>query len=95
MGVGQPDYWRNAANNSTPSTNARPTSGQPLHTNQGKIMTLSYKTITALQEVYFDICDLLQGNSYQSIGYENRKDFLLCQQDKLLRIERALDNDRE
>jgi hypothetical protein len=51
---------------------------------------MSTNTLTLVQEVYFDICDLLQGNSYKSIGYEDKKDFLLCQQDKLLRIERVL-----
>jgi hypothetical protein len=56
---------------------------------------MSTNTLTLVQEVYFDICDLLEGNSYQSIGYENKKDFLLCQREKLLRIELAIEPDQE
>ena len=52
-------------------------------------------TLTKIQEVYFDLCDILEGQSYQSIGYENRKDFLLVQRDKLLRIELALNKQLE
>lgn len=56
-------------------------------------MTTNVLTLT--QEVYFDLCDILEGQSYQSIGYENRKDFLLVQRDKLLRIELALNKQLE
>lgn len=56
-------------------------------------MTTNVLTLT--QEVYFDLCDILEGQSYQSIGYENRKDFLLVQREKLLRIELALNKQLE
>ncbi len=48
---------------------------------------MTTNTLTLVQEVYFDLCDLLEGNSYQSIGYDNKKDFLLYQREKLLQIE--------
>lgn len=45
------------------------------------------KTLTLIQEVYFDVCDILEGNSYKDIGYENKEDFLLAQKEKLAEIE--------
>jgi hypothetical protein len=56
---------------------------------------MTTNTLTLVQEVYFDICDLLDGNSYKSIGYENRKDFLLCQREKLLRVEMIITPERD
>jgi hypothetical protein len=43
-----------------------------------------------VQEVYFDICDRLYGNSYKDLSYDNEKEFLQVQKDKLEAIERAL-----
>ena len=33
-------------------------------------------TITLIQELYFDVCDLSYGQSYQSLGYKNKIEFL-------------------
>jgi hypothetical protein len=52
-------------------------------------------TLTLVQEVYFDLCDVLNGNSYTKLGYENRKDFLLAQIDKLQAIEIAVEPDQQ
>ena len=53
---------------------------------------MTIKLITLIQEVYFDIADVIEGNTYRELGYDNRMDFLLAQRDKLARIERFLDN---
>ena len=51
---------------------------------------MNKNTLTLLQEVYFDICDRLYGNSYKDLSYDNEKEFLQVQKDKLEAIERAL-----
>ena len=51
---------------------------------------MTNNTLTLLQEVYFDICDRLYGNSYKDLSYNNEKEFLQVQKDKLEAIERAL-----
>jgi hypothetical protein len=51
---------------------------------------MTNNTLTLLQEVYFDICDKLYGNSYKDLSYDNEKEFLQVQKDKLEAIERAL-----
>ena len=51
---------------------------------------MTTNTRTLIQEVYFDLCDIIDGNSYKNIGYEDRLDFLLVQRDKLAQIEHAL-----
>ena len=51
---------------------------------------MSRNTLTLVQEVYFDICDRLYGNSYKDLSYDNEKEFLQVQKDKLEAIERAL-----
>ena len=51
---------------------------------------MNKSTSTLLQEVYFDICDRLYGNSYKDLSYDNEKEFLQVQKDKLEAIERAL-----
>ena len=48
------------------------------------------KEKTLLQEVYFDICDLLEGYSYKSIGYDSKNDFLNECKLKLELIEEVL-----
>ena len=45
---------------------------------------------TLLQEVYFDICDLIDGYSYKSIGYKNKNDFLNECKIKLEELEEAI-----
>lgn len=55
---------------------------------------MTTNTLTLVQEVYFDLCDLLNGNSYSELGYENRKDFLLAQIDKLQAIEEFVEPDQ-
>jgi|APCry1669189034_1035192.scaffolds.fasta_scaffold53232_2 hypothetical protein len=52
-------------------------------------------TLTLVQEVYFDLCDVLNGNSYTELGYENRKHFLMEQINKLEAIEKAVEPDPE
>jgi hypothetical protein len=37
--------------------------------------------------MYFDVCDLLNGESYQSVGYASRKEMLEEFQEKLARVE--------
>jgi hypothetical protein len=43
------------------------------------------------QTIFFDVCDLLEGNSYNSLGYDNRKEFLSTAKEKLSEIERFID----
>ena len=50
------------------------------------------KEIALTQEIYFDVCDLIYGQSYKSIGYDNREDFLLCVRDKLAELETRLNS---
>jgi len=47
-------------------------------------------TRTLIQEVYFDLCDVIEGHSYKNLGYDDKKDFLLAQRDKLAQIENNL-----
>jgi len=51
------------------------------------------------QTLFFDVCDLLEGNTYQAIGYDDRKEFLFIAKQKLSEIERfidkSLDQDQE
>lgn len=56
---------------------------------------MSTNALTLTQEIYFDICDILNGNTYTQLGYDNRQDFLLCQREKLLMIEKAIEPDQE
>lgn len=48
------------------------------------------KALVLIQQMYFDTCDLIYGNSYKDIGYDNRKDFLLVMRDKLAEVEDRL-----
>ena len=45
------------------------------------------RAIEKIQQVYFDVCDLLGGSTYKQIGYDNQKDFLLVIRDHLLQAE--------
>lgn len=48
------------------------------------------KVLELIQEVYFDLCDAIEGNSYKTIGYDSKLDFLLAQRDKLAELENRL-----
>ena len=50
-------------------------------------MSKHLKTLANIQEIYFDVCDMLNGDSYQSMGYTNRREMLEEFQTKLERIE--------
>lgn len=50
-------------------------------------MSVHLNTLTNIQEMYFDVCDLLAGESYQSVGYASRKEMLEDFQTKLERVE--------
>lgn len=56
---------------------------------------MSTKLITLIQEVYFDIADVVEGNTYKQLGYDNRMDFLLAQRDKLARIQNFFDTSED
>ena len=45
------------------------------------------RVITTVQEMYFDVCDLVNGETYKSLGYDTKKDFLLDLKEKLERVE--------
>ena len=48
------------------------------------------KALELIQEVYFDLCDAIEGNSYKSIGYDSKLDFLIAQRDKIAELENRL-----
>lgn len=57
---------------------------------------MSTNTLTLVQEVYFDLCDLLENNELQDriegfSEFDTLYDFLIEQKQKLARIEKALD----
>jgi hypothetical protein len=47
--------------------------------------------LTSVQEIYFDLCDLLNGNSYTSLGYDNRTDCFTTMRDKLILVEQYIE----
>lgn len=57
-------------------------------------------TLTELQEVYFDLCDLLDNNDLADIPingffeHDNLLDFITEQRNKLARIELSIDLER-
>ena len=53
-------------------------------------MGIQANTLTHLQEIYFDVCDLLNGQSYQELRYETRNEMLEEFKWKLERIEEEL-----
>jgi hypothetical protein len=63
---------------------------QPLP-NGGFMQVNTKQALENTQTLFFDICDLLEGNSYQSLGYDDRKEFLAIAKDKLSEIERFID----
>lgn len=54
-------------------------------------------TLTTVQEVYFDLCDILDNNDYSDIKieglheFEDLREFLIEQKNKLAEIELRLD----
>jgi hypothetical protein len=53
------------------------------------------QALTSVQEIYFDICDLLNGCTYISLGYDNRTDCLTSMRDKLILVEKYIENQME
>ena len=39
-------------------------------------MCIKQSTVTSLQEVYFDVCDILQGEPPERLGYESMEDMM-------------------
>jgi hypothetical protein len=48
------------------------------------------KALEALHIVYFDICDLLYGNTYRGLNYDSKKEFLEATRDRLAEVENRL-----
>lgn len=54
-------------------------------------------TLTAVQEVYFDLCDILDNNDYSDVKidglyeFDDLREFLIEQKNKLAEIELRLD----
>lgn len=38
--------------------------------------TINQNTVTHLQEVYFDVCDIINGESIKDIGYNSNKEMM-------------------
>lgn len=53
-------------------------------------MGIQANTLTHLQEIYFDVCDLLNGESAKDIGYDTQREMLGEFKWKLERIEEEL-----
>jgi hypothetical protein len=58
------------------------------------------KTLTKIQEVYFDLCDILDNNDFSEVklegcfDFETLEEFLIEQRNKLSEIETAIDLER-
>ena len=50
-------------------------------------MSIESNTLTHIQEIYFDVCDQLKGESYKDMGYENKREMFEEFKWKLERIE--------
>lgn len=50
----------------------------------------SKNIITTIQQMYFDVTDLINGETYKAIGYDGKKDFLKELQSKLEDLEHNL-----
>ena len=60
---------------------------------------MTTNTLTLIQEVYFDLCDILDHNEldYEIEGFmefDNLREFIQEQKKKLSTIERELDNEK-
>lgn len=58
---------------------------------------MTTKLLTLVQEVYFDLCDILDNNELDDkieglYEFDTVRDFMYEQREKLSRIERFLDN---
>ena len=53
------------------------------------------QALTSVQEVYFDVCDLINGCTYTSLGYDNRTDCLTSMREKLLLVEQYINQQGE
>ena len=47
----------------------------------------SKNTLTTIQQMYFDVTDLINGETYKAIGYDGQKDFLKEMQKRLSDLE--------
>ena len=58
---------------------------------------MSNNTLTTVQEVYFDLCDILANNDYSDIKieglyeFDDLREFLIEQKNKLAELELRLD----
>lgn len=50
------------------------------------------QALTHVQEIYFDVCDLLNGCTYTALGYDNRTDCFTTMRDKLILVEQYITN---
>jgi hypothetical protein len=50
-------------------------------------MSTESNTLTHIQEIYFNVCDQLNGESYKDMGYENKREMFDEFKWKLERIE--------
>lgn len=61
---------------------------------------MTTNTLTLVQEVYFDLCDLLENNKLSTkvkglYEFDDMREFIEEQKRKLAQIERNIDHDRE
>ena len=47
----------------------------------------SKNILTTIQQMYFDVTDLINGETYKTIGYDGQKDFLKEMQKRLSDLE--------
>ena len=52
-----------------------------------KMIESSKNTLTTIQQMYFDVTDLINGETYKAIGYDGQKDFLKEMQKRLSDLE--------
>lgn len=61
---------------------------------------MNHSTLTKIQEVYFDLCDILEHNDYSKTKikglyeFDDLREFLEEQRNKLAEIETAIDLER-
>ena len=61
---------------------------------------MTTNTLTLVQEVYFDLCDILENNDYSKTKvkglyeFDDLREFLTEQRNKLAEIERNIDLER-
>jgi hypothetical protein len=52
------------------------------------------RTLTLVQEMYFDVVDVMNGQSYKSLGYDSQSDFLDMLKEKLKEVEAYLEENK-